>query len=351
MWLMLVTFSAVIFGYLFVTDANRVRDMAEAYLSGLFGGKVAVGKATLTIFEGLRLDDVKVYVDEGNRPDSLVFSAQTFVLSYDPAKIIQGRIEAAQIIAQKPHVHLTQNLDTNEWNFYRLRFGKPPATQPVVPAPPGRSPPLPEVLLRNARVEISEIRGGKFSIVGYQGMDRHITPRLAPGTFAFEIQTQGKEGVGPWATGTASIGGPLDADLHDFNFGRDVKSLLWDEPRQFWERLGMVGSIDVLHVHWQPGNAAQKMKFRVEMVLKDIDLRVPPDDWLSAEEIRRRASMRDGIAAMQSLYRVAGYVAGDRVIVDESTAGRGGLLPTIKDAPRRAVFDRGRSSRHTVAEV
>src|SRR5689334_17471216 len=68
-----VTLITVIGGYLYLTDANRVRGMAERYLSELLGGPVKVGDATLSIFEGLRLDNVRLYVDDRNSPDSLLF--------------------------------------------------------------------------------------------------------------------------------------------------------------------------------------------------------------------------------------------------------------------------------------
>ena len=66
----------VIGGYTYLTDSDRVRLMAQGYLSTLMGGRVQIGRATLSIFEGLRLDKVSISVDpEGDRPDSLLFSA------------------------------------------------------------------------------------------------------------------------------------------------------------------------------------------------------------------------------------------------------------------------------------
>src|SRR5438045_2258956 len=62
----------VICTYWVLTDARRVRRMAENYLSQLTGGTVHVKNATLSIFEGLRLDGVSVSVDEDRRPDSQV---------------------------------------------------------------------------------------------------------------------------------------------------------------------------------------------------------------------------------------------------------------------------------------
>src|SRR5437588_9490446 len=55
---------AVIAAYNVLTDAGRVRGMAESYLSELIGARVTVGKANLSLFEGMRLDNVRVYVND-----------------------------------------------------------------------------------------------------------------------------------------------------------------------------------------------------------------------------------------------------------------------------------------------
>src|SRR5690349_10011908 len=74
---MLVLLSAVILTYWYQTDSRRVRSMAQKYLSDLTGGRVKVENATLSIFEGLRLDGVTVRVDDATQPDSLLFKAGT----------------------------------------------------------------------------------------------------------------------------------------------------------------------------------------------------------------------------------------------------------------------------------
>ena len=48
---------AIIGGYTYLTDSRRVREMAEAYLSNMLGGRVEIGQATLSIFEGLTLEE------------------------------------------------------------------------------------------------------------------------------------------------------------------------------------------------------------------------------------------------------------------------------------------------------
>src|SRR5688572_31191118 len=83
MMLLFFFLCSLIVGYLYVTDTKRVRAKAEQYLTQLIGGKVEVGGATLSIFEGLRLRDVRILVDPKDQaPDSVLFSADQFHLKY-----------------------------------------------------------------------------------------------------------------------------------------------------------------------------------------------------------------------------------------------------------------------------
>src|SRR5580704_16623128 len=70
---LLITLCAVIFGYSWLTDTRRVRAMASSYLSDLLGGDVHIGRASLSIFEGLRLDDVTLGTGDPDLPDSTIF--------------------------------------------------------------------------------------------------------------------------------------------------------------------------------------------------------------------------------------------------------------------------------------
>src|SRR5436190_5212862 len=76
----LVLLVGVILTYWYLTEAKRVRGMAERYLARLTGGHVQVRSATLSIFEGLRLDGVSVRVDNNDGPDSQLFKAGTILI-------------------------------------------------------------------------------------------------------------------------------------------------------------------------------------------------------------------------------------------------------------------------------
>src|SRR5688572_2678577 len=96
MMLALFVLSLVIGGYWFVTDSDRVRGWAQDYLSRLIGGHVTIRSATLSIFQGLQLSDVRVYAERTLDEDALLFTAQSFLLRVNAAALVEGRVEADQ---------------------------------------------------------------------------------------------------------------------------------------------------------------------------------------------------------------------------------------------------------------
>src|SRR5689334_20081638 len=89
MFCLLCFLLSVITGYWYLTDSSRVKQMCEAYLSQLTGGRVEVRHAALSIFEGLRLDGVSIRVDKGaDAFDSTLLEVQTVLIKYNPESIL-----------------------------------------------------------------------------------------------------------------------------------------------------------------------------------------------------------------------------------------------------------------------
>ena len=291
MIVLLMVLSLTIGGYGYLTDSQRVRLMAESYLSRLIGGRVEVTKATLSIFEGLRLEGVTVHVDEeGRESDSVIFTAQTFVIHYDPRSMLAGQLEADQIIAETPRVLLTRSQDTLSWNYRRLGRSRSRRPRPVVTAP-SRSVQIPEILLRNARLEIAEMSGTTRHELGYMALDGRIAPAPDREHYLFELQSRGMEGVGPFVSGTVAYAtGQVTAQLRNFDFGpssefgRDVQAMLPADVREWWERHNLAGRLDIPRLTWSPPRDGHPPVFKIETDLNGVTLTVQPDEWLSARK-------------------------------------------------------------------
>src|SRR3954453_22546421 len=273
-WAMLiifVTLSGIIGTYWYVTDANRVREKAKQYLSGLLGGRVEIGRATLSIFEGFRLDNVHVYVDADpavaeNRPDSELFSAETLKIDYSPRALLAGKIEATGIVAIDPHVKLTEDPATHRWNYSRLtrttHVGGPSMSKPP--------PALPEVSLRNAQVDYSQVRpDGSFESQGSIKIEGLLSPIPdAPERYHFKVQSRGgkSELLGPEVNGVIDLSGKtVTASLHRFEFGRDIQAMLPAQVRTWWEEHGLAGKVEIPELSC--GLPAEGRPFRVRVQL------------------------------------------------------------------------------------
>ena len=311
MALLFFVLTLVISGYTYLTDSNRVRDMAAAYLSKLVGGRVEFGRASLSIFEGLRIDDVKVHVDQHpGQPDSLLFSAQAFVISYDPRKLIAGQLEATEIVAQKPHVYLTltQLPNRDQWNYHRLRQDESEPRSRAASAAPHKVR-LPQVLLRNAVVEISEVKAGQALPVGKMYIDGQLTPVGDGERYNFELQTRGlSEGLGPYSDGTVRVAdGALDARLHNVQFGEDIRCMFPAALRDWWERHELSGRIKAVDVNYTPPRGRAEPKFRITTTVEGVTLAVHHEEWSSREEVERWQRLQNSIGLLRGTYRVAGF--------------------------------------------
>jgi hypothetical protein len=292
-WTMLLIFvllCSIIGAYLFITDSRRVKAMAQSELSRILGGQVIVGSAKLSIFEGLRLEHVKVLVDRKDFTDSTLFEANAFWLNYDPRLLLAGRLKVTQIVAIDPRVKLTENLDTGRWNYQRMPR---PASQPARSVSTSTMPQLPEILLRNARIEYSEVQHGVYKPLGAIAIEGQLSPSSDGERYTFELQSRGggadtkfASAMGPTVTGMLVRNtGVITAKLNGFEFGPGIWSMLPAQVRQWWERHKLAGGVDVPVLTFTPGRGGAESKFKIQTELHGVNLTVLPDEWMSRDEI------------------------------------------------------------------
>lgn len=306
-WTMLCIFvllCAIIGAYLYVTDAKRVRRLAESELSRLLGGPVTVEKAKLSIFEGLRLENVNVFVDRENAlPQSRLFSAATFLVSYDPKALLTGNLKLTQIIAIDPQVQLIEDLDTGKWNYQRMSRPNPPASNPTNTA---NLPTLPEIILRNAQIAYSELRSGQLVSRGSMTLEGQLAPSSDGQRYSFELQSRGGDlvngsvTVGPTVSGVfVRNTGLVTAQLRDFQFGQDVRSMLPAEVRSWWDRHDLTGAVDVPILSYVPPRDGDPARFKVETDLHGVNLTVRPEEWMSRDELETHDMAAGAFEAMR----------------------------------------------------
>lgn len=284
MALLLIFMSGVISSYWYLTDPTRVRQMCQSYLSELVGGRVEVGSASLSILQGLKLSNITVKVDqEGPADDTTVFHADDVEIQYNPASLLRGQLQATRIIATGAQAKLVENAAAGRWNYQRLvhSANKRSVTQPV------QKPPLalPELILRDAQVQYSEIQETRCVPRGSMDIEGRFFPSDNATLYSFELQSRGQsEGVGPVVSGTVALkSGQVVAALSHLRFGPDVEAMLPHEVRDFWLAHKVQGALDIPEFRYTPPTARHKVSFslrtqpqHVHLVIRAEELDPPP---------------------------------------------------------------------------
>src|SRR5450432_3912382 len=300
-WAMIVALfflCIIIGGYWYITDSNRVKQMAEAYLSALLGGPVKVDSATLSIFEGLRLDRVQLYVDASHSEESLLFSADSFLVQYDPRALLAGKIEATRIVAVDPRVHVTEDTDTGRRNYTRLLESRPSTSQPSAAKPKPIT--LPEIVLRNAQVIYTRMHKGEAVESTSISIEGQLKPIPEGKIYSFTFQSRGQSTeIGPIISGQMVMDtGQVNATLQNFDFGPDVKSMLPPEVRQWWEQHELTGRVNTI-VNYIPANKTiEHPQYNVEIELQGVTLAVHPQEWMSTVERQRQLDIHRAFEVM-----------------------------------------------------
>ena len=109
----------------------------------------------------------------------------------------------------------------------------------------GKSLVLPEIVLRNAQVDYTRVRGGSTEEVlesSSISIEGQLTPLPESKVYRFSFQSRGKSSeIGPIISGQMVMGtGKISASLQNFEFGPDVKTMLPPEVRNGRRRALMI---------------------------------------------------------------------------------------------------------------
>ncbi|HMO24673.1 MAG TPA: hypothetical protein PKB10_00235 [Tepidisphaeraceae bacterium] len=299
MLLLLIVLLGLIFGYIRLTDPDRVRAMAEEYLSDLLGTSVEVERASLSLFEGLRLDGIRV--SAGERFGD-VLTAGSLLVSYDPAVLLRGRIEATRIVAIDPVVRVTEDRDTGRWSFQSISDGLPDlAPAPAAQADEERRLPLPLLLLRNAQLAYGEIAGGEYTHRGTISIEAQLDPVPNARRYSFRIASRSEREIGPVIEGVLGVGGEMiEASLPRFEIGRDLQAMLPAQVRTWWEEHALVGALRIPRFKLQRGEDG-RAQFEVQASVDGAAMAVQPAEWLEPHELRRMNQARRAAQSLRGL--------------------------------------------------
>ena len=275
--LAVVVLGVTISGYWFFTQPRRLARAAEAVLADATGGEVTVGRAHFGLLDGLSIGDVELR-PPGDEADLPLVSARQVRAEFAWGALLNGRSPLAGLTLIDPQLNVVERAD-GRWNFSDLRRRRQEPGEPAV-----LPPDLPRVVLRNGTLRYE--RPGGTS--GEYGVEGQLLPQ-GDGRYAFAVESRGRRGgVGPTAQGFVDpAANSVAASVTGLGLGDDdVTDILPGVVRDWWQRLGVAGTLDLPAVTWRRDNGAADWSLTAR--LEGVTLAVPPEIWQSAQETARR---------------------------------------------------------------
>lgn len=298
--LVLLFLLLIIGAYFYITHSDRVRLMAQGYLSDVIGGTVQIQSVHLSLLEGFWLHDVKVLVANDTQPDALIFSAKSFHLNYNIHALLRGKFQVTRILAIQPHIRLVRNLDTGTSNYQHLfRNRRASATS----RPAGEhARALPEIVLKNGQLENGLVQDGKYTELSATWFDGRLTTAGPGGKNYFNLQSRadGTSTAGPELAGWFDPkNGEVQLALRGVDFGPQLQAMLPNSVRDWCRQHQLDGRLSIDNFTFIPGRKKTPPVFDVHMRLETVSLSLPSQQWRSRNENHAVRQLRGVLSAMQ----------------------------------------------------
>jgi len=128
--ILFVIFCFFFAAYTISTTSESIRARAVRVLKKLTPGgvEIEVGRASFKMFEGITLHDVHIYLpydkdideDAVDRADREVFAVEKLQLEHDPWRLLIGDLRIERVLAVKPTIVLSYNLESGKRNWELL---------------------------------------------------------------------------------------------------------------------------------------------------------------------------------------------------------------------------------------
>ena len=307
--LMVALLVTVAYGYWSLTNEGRVRRMARDYLGRLTHGAAEVDSARFTLFGGIELRGVRVYLPGGDVP---FLEAPLVTLGNRPwGLFFQQRLDVTRIACPGAIVTIAKDKETGRFDVVDAMLGQRHDAGPM--GIPDLKVLLPELVARGAELRIDvvygdlRVHGSRYRLNLSAGpIDERLyqitLERLGSDSIAVATTGQGRDPSPPLFgsirvnLATGEISGPVDADLGILNDPLFEDYLWWKEHYQ------IEGRIEV-DVRW----LSRQEKGELKAELKNVSLQLPPEQGgLSLENVEGKITFTERGAVMEN---VSGRVA------------------------------------------
>jgi len=259
------------YGYWSLTNDARTQKRVAGYLSGLTGGHVKIDRARFSLFGGIRVVNLRLFLPDEEVP---FFQAPQVLLSHHPAGLLfRGRLEPTEIVCVKPQVTLVEEVSTEELNVRKIfpLAGRAGGL--------GAMAHLPAIRLREGQLEYFDLDDGRLMPVGKRPLPWAVTLLPGPEGKVYQLSYEGQMGtIGGSGTidttsGATHIEGWLGFEGLDRALPRKYRK--WKQRYKLKGRAGYAGDAQLGPSATTTAPAELK---ELIVSLEDVSMELPPEE-------------------------------------------------------------------------
>ena len=323
----------VVYGYWYLTNDGRVRQMARDYLSRLAGGRAEVDSARFSLFGGIEMHGVRIYLPGGEVP---LLEAPLVVMHNRPwGLFFRRRLDVARIACPGAIVTVAKNRDTGRFDVAEALLRRADAADVELG---DLKMLLPEVVARGAELRVDtvyaglRVRGGRYRLnLSGTPIEDHsylISLEDLPAEADLATDATAPRGRDSKLFGsirvnlaTGEISGPVDVDLGILDDPLLEDYLSWKRRYRIEGRIGV-------DVRW----LSKQDRGRFEAVLRNVSLQLPEDEGgLRLENVGGTITFTERGAVMKGVSGRVIQAGGARFVLDGNYAGYDANSPFALD--------------------
>ncbi len=241
----------------YFTRPRRLASLAGTLLHSLTGAQVEISEARIRWDGSIELTHVQMMLDEGPAASRQLFEVERMVIHHDVPELLRGRFVARSLTFVRPTFFLTEDLQTNLFNYQYLprpqRLKDP--DQVAERGNPNLPKNLPNIFIRDGVLELAETNHGSISVVGTSVFNGSFSAdRGNSHLYYFALrQTPDDAGHLPQFKGFVDMDTlAVEATLTGFSFDDPKRNLLPRQLRDWWDRLAPSGELPTVQVGYDP---------------------------------------------------------------------------------------------------
>ena len=266
------------------------RRQAETYLRRLTGAQVRIRQAQFSLFGGIKLTGVRVYVRLGRQEED-IFEAREVYLRHKPLSLLSGTLRVDEIVCVAPVLTVTTDVNTQQRNTDRLFAGS--WTAATQPADDREFRELPTLRLRNGELRfVDSIQGTLWSVGNMPALSVVAQPQTGAAVYDFSIEQASVAGQPAFkALGMLDMRNGR-VSLESYPTLEQVNQALPKRYREWYNQYAPQGH---LAIAFEGGSDPASQRAVVD--LQGVNLRTPPEQGgLELTDLRGRLVFtQDGI--------------------------------------------------------